>query len=271
MSSLVKVLVILFVSALVAGCKIAVIVVEGGKVQSNGSDFCLEGTVCIVEVTDTNFSESYTAVPHPGWGFVKWNTGGGFLCANSTDPTCTLSTVGTAGNDGIEAVIASDQTFYIMPIFEQGPDTVAVDGREWAQVDQFTDLSWSDINAVCPEGVCDGMLNGYNMTGWTWASVEDVTALFNHYTGSDYIFSGNFVGGGIPIECSVIEKFYNDGWRPLPSESHIFATAGWLAERYGVAWLATFNLSEGDFCGAKVGGATDITWGLETGFFWRIP
>jgi hypothetical protein len=50
-------------------------------------------------------------------------------------------------------------------------DTVTADGKEWAQVDLFLNLSWYDINAVCPEGVCSdgGMLNGYDMTGWLWA------------------------------------------------------------------------------------------------------
>lgn len=28
-----------------------------------------------------------------------------------------------------------------------------------------------------------GVLNGYNMTGWTWASVEDMNALLNKYGG----------------------------------------------------------------------------------------
>ena len=183
MSSLVKVLVILFVTALVAGCKVAVIVVEGGEVQSIGSGTCLEGTICIVEVNDTNFSETFTAVPNPGQHFIKWNSGEGFFCGDSTNPTCVLSTVGTDGNEGMEAIIASDQTFYLMPIFEPvlEPDTVTVDDKEWAQVDQFTNLSWNDINAVCPAGVCSGVLNGYDMTGWTWATVGEFEQLIIAY------------------------------------------------------------------------------------------
>jgi hypothetical protein len=43
-------------------------------------------------------------------------------------------------------------------------DTVTVDGKVWAQVDLFTNLSWNDINAVCPEGACFGILNGHDMT-----------------------------------------------------------------------------------------------------------
>lgn len=115
------------------------------------------------------------------------------------------------GNEGIEAIIASDQTFYLMPIFGPEPDTVTVDDKEWAQVDLFTNLSWNDINAVCPAGVCSGILNGYNMTGWTWASIDDITALFNHYFGSDEL-------GPAPdatSDCAGALPFFTDGWRAL--------------------------------------------------------
>ena len=54
-------------------------------------------------------------------------------------------------------------------------DTVIVGDKEWAQVVLFTSLSWNDMNAVCPAGVCGvGTLNGFDMDGWTWASRADV-------------------------------------------------------------------------------------------------
>jgi hypothetical protein len=123
--------------------------------------------------------------------------------------------VGAAGNTVIEAVIASDQTFYIMPIFGPGPetdtDTVTVDGREWAQLDQFTDLSWSDINAACPAGVCSGVLNGYNMTGWTWASVDDVDALFAHFIGN--VDRDDRFSDPVPIDCFGFHHLFWNGFR----------------------------------------------------------
>lgn len=67
MSQRIRVLVFLAMAGLVADCKVAVIVVAGGEVQSIVSGTCLAGDVCIVEVNDTNFSESFTAVPNPGW------------------------------------------------------------------------------------------------------------------------------------------------------------------------------------------------------------
>ena len=280
MSSLIKVLVIFFVTALVAGCKVAVIVVEGGEVQSIGSATCLEGTICIVEVNDTNFSETFTAVPNPGWRFVKWNSGEGFFCGGSTDSTCTISTVGTAGNADIEASIASDQTFYIMPIFGLGGlgglDTVTVDGREWAQVDHFTNLSWDDINAVCPEGVCSGVLNGYDMTGWTWASFDDVSALFNHYIATDDV--------EVIQDCRVGDEFINDGWRTmyLNDRFYRFYIAGFLdsksqdePEKWAIARFANsyeYYLPYGDTCEVQIDYVylAQDSFDLMGAFFWRM-
>jgi hypothetical protein len=209
-----------------------VIVVEGGEVQSIGSGTCLEGTICMVEVNNTNFSESFTAVPKVGWAFVKWNTGEGFFCGDSTDPTCVLSTIGTDGNAGIESIIASDQTFYVMPDFRPGlSDTISVAGKEWAPVDPFTNLSWSQMNAACPDGICDGVLNGYDMTDWTWASVDDVNALLNHYIvshelgpGPDYFADYENRGN-----TTWATAFYNDGWHA--THSTIRYIAGWMHDK----------------------------------------
>lgn len=94
-------------------------------------------------------------------------------------------------------------------------DMVTVDGKEWAQADLFANLSWSQIDAVCPGGVCGtGTLNGYDMAGWTWASGSDVSGLFNHYIGSPIL------GPGFPIwsqngagPSAFAGLFFADGWR----------------------------------------------------------
>jgi hypothetical protein len=60
----------------------------------------------------------------------------------------------------------------------------AQDGRIWAQVDLFLDLSWNDINAACPGGICSSgsELNGMMLDGWLWASNQQVQTLLNAYT-----------------------------------------------------------------------------------------
>ncbi|CAA0122199.1 Uncharacterised protein [Halioglobus japonicus] len=64
-------------------------------------------------------------------------------------------------------------------------DTVIVGGQEWAQVDLFTNVSWNTVSTQCPGGVCSpsSALNGYDLAGWTWASIDAVQSLFNTFTG----------------------------------------------------------------------------------------
>jgi hypothetical protein len=168
------VLVTVAATCLLAGCKLAVIVVEGGYVHSASNGDCLEGTICIVEVNDTSFSESFTATPNPGWYFEKWNSGDRFFCGGSTNPTCTLSFEGHEQSEDVEDMVALSETFYLMPVFKEASNVVTVDGKEWLQPLLFLNLSWADINAVCPNqtGVCTGVLKGYDMDDWTWASVD---------------------------------------------------------------------------------------------------
>ena len=59
-----RLLFILFAVFVLQACKLAVIVVEGGEVQSTGSGICVASTICIVDVNGANFSETFTAVPY---------------------------------------------------------------------------------------------------------------------------------------------------------------------------------------------------------------
>ena len=247
MKQVLRIFFVLSITALMAGCKLAVIVVEGGEVSSSGwRGTCLAGNICFVEVDDPNFSQTFTAVSSPGWHFVKWNKGGHMFCGDSTEPTCTLSLEGTAQIEAIGNILASDNTFYLMPIFSRSePDSIMVDGREWAQVDLFTNLTWDQINAVCPEGVCAGILNGFDMTGWTWASLDDVNALFNYYIGSENLGPGPdcypeelFLWGPYPEWAA---NYHNDGMRVLFTEERSGtrigqSTVGYVSEyRFGSA------------------------------------
>jgi hypothetical protein len=228
-----KILMLASVIFFVAGCKLAVIVVEGGEVQSPGLGNCLEGDICIFQVTGTDFNETFTAVPNSGWVFVRWNSGYGFFCQDSTNPTCVISAEAAEGNEAIEALIASSQTFYLMPVFERptpltDTDTVTVDGKIWAQVDLFTSLSWNDINDVCPEGICAGILNGYDMTGWIWASANDINALFNYYIGSDVLGPGpEYLSDATSVWAPA---FFKHGWRATYSYPNVLRiTLGWVS------------------------------------------
>jgi hypothetical protein len=227
----IRVIFILSITAFNVGCKLAVIVVEGGEVQSTASGTCAEGTICIHQVEDTSYSEVFTAIPRPGWKFTKWNSGGGFFCKDSTEPTCALTAQGAEGNEQIEGIIASDRTFYIMPIFVPSPpitDTVTFNGIVWAQADLFGYVSLTEMNNICPkpEGLCSGFLEGYDISGWIWASIEDV---------SDLLVSLGHPGLTYPPEWQYGEPssdwapaFYELGFRPnfeSAGRAHIASTS----------------------------------------------
>ena len=128
-------------------------------------------------------------------------------------------------------------------------DIVTVNGREWAQPDLFTDLSWGEINQQCPiaeGGVCkkafyeEDRLKGYNMEGWVWASMDDVNGLFNHFlagagvsgddllSGREYYVGYDYGGWGT--------DFFNAGFRgtvgPLYLEGLVSTFHGYCCEVY---------------------------------------
>ena len=123
---------------------------------------------------------------------------------------------------------------------------VTVNGVQWAQVADFTNLSWNDVSAgtsgtdptagPCDEttGACSGTFNGFDLTGWTWASIDDVGALFNYVTSAyndgvdDAVHPGGVsvaVGAGIDTQWAT--AFFDVlGFAPTLSDTSFrFVTA----------------------------------------------
>ena len=112
------------IALLMSGCKLALIVVEGGEVQYDSGRFsCQAGSICVIEIKDSNFQDVFIAAPADGYGFDRWLAGDGFLCGDSIDPRCTINIRPLAGNPGVEAVIASDTFFYLLPVFKKFEST----------------------------------------------------------------------------------------------------------------------------------------------------
>ncbi len=95
-------------------------------------------------------------------------------------------------------------------------DTIFVDGREWAQVYLFNNVFIDDINAVCPDGFCDGILkagfpdqHNYDLTGWQWASTDEVNTLFNHYIEDESSFFGP---GADEYQGLKMRNMFEYGW-----------------------------------------------------------
>jgi len=216
--------------ALVSGCKLAMIVVEGGSVESStGTRDCAEGQICLYNITDTTFDEVFTARPKSGWRFTRWNSGGDFFCADTTTTTCVLSNVAFAGNAFVDAIIATDKTFYAQPVFETIPDKVTIPGAgTWYQPDLFTGLTWDQITSVCPAGsTCPpgSTLAGQDMTGCSLGFVFDVNNLFNFFAGPGTLLGPSSFGEANSEWADEIFFWF----RPIGSSSAVRTINGWTA------------------------------------------
>lgn len=78
------------------------------------------------------------------------------------------------------ALISLFSLLIAVPSYAQ---TVIRDGKEWLQPADFLSLRWTDVVAICPAPgfQCTGTLNTTDVTGYTLASIEEVTALLNSY------------------------------------------------------------------------------------------
>ncbi len=99
-----------------AGCKIVVTVPEGGQVVTEDGFVCRAGDTCVVEVSDTRFDSTFSAMPAPGYTFTRWKAKALAFCGNDTTP-CRLATTLFGDNTVLLDVLYSDQEFYLEPVF----------------------------------------------------------------------------------------------------------------------------------------------------------
>jgi hypothetical protein len=228
---------------IVQACSHPIEIVGQGDVTSHSGDrncsleqFTEGDDVCSKNYAIGAYQETFNPWPRAGWKFDHW----GNYCADSTPPTYDCSFDYTAEQvrqfwfvtvPPLQAVFIPvpppdpdgdglDNDVDPCPANPTNPcaliaDTVSVNGSVWAQVDLFTNLSWRQINDVCPAGICkkDGILNGYDMGGWTWASIDDCNALFNTYVGLDASLGpgpDSLLGYG----SRWAPAFFAAGWRP---------------------------------------------------------
>jgi len=252
-------------------CKLRIEVPEGGSVTtSSGAYHCQAGETCDIDVVDFYFDENFAAVPADGYAFKAWRKGDRRFCGNDPKPCHLLTTVFTG--DWVPAIQefldSSDEVFYLEPIFAPKGDIIPVNGREWLQPDLFIGLTWNQINAACPDGVCNGLLAGRDVTGWTWATIQDVAALFNYYIGRP-VFVGDVDSFRLlqEIDSAWAPAFFNTGWRPTFKQTgleEVYGTTRSIAYtdqnaavfyRAGITDLATVAYTEvgvvGDYAQAR--------------------
>ncbi len=187
------------------------IVGEGDVLSSSGNrdclleDFAAELDNCTKNYVIGAYEETYFAVPREGWIFDSWTN----YCEDSLVAECSFS---MAADIVFEAWGMSVPPLKANFVPVGGGDTISVVGREWLQPALFSDISWNDVNEVCPwpSGICieGAELQGVDMTGLVWASTEDMTALFNHYIGDPELGPENTT-----VRATVMLPMLADGWQ----------------------------------------------------------
>ncbi len=232
---------------ILSGCKLAIVVTSGGEVVSaSGQHDCASRRVCEIEITTDDFTETFTAIPAPGYEFEKWQGGPGFNCPDSTDPNCLVTNNGFLVLFGESAVmhLASDKIDHLMPIFKWvGIDTDGDGTPNRFDEDDDNDglLDGDDPCPLNPDLGCgvgpfllaDGKIwfQPDLFTGESWAEVNAVCAggpcdgVLGGFNMDGWTWAGaaemesllgsyGFQDFYQPLsECDAGDAFFNDGWR----------------------------------------------------------
>ncbi len=193
-----------------------------------------------------DYAETYNPAPRPGWMFSHWVN----YCTTATPPTydcvfdfpaatvqqfwgktmpalkavfCLIDDPDCDGLIGDEDPCPANPSNPCALI--TGNDIVTRDGKEWAQPDLFTlkpdldpAITWNRMNAACPKGKCKvgAVLNGKDLTGWTWAGFRDVARLYNSFGAS---LSTDVPDGQNVANSTWAPAVYAAGFRPTLYDS----------------------------------------------------
>ncbi len=121
--------------------------------------------------------------------------------------------------------------------FGAAPSSAAptVDGREWRELYQTTGLSWSQVASVCPtDGAtpCAGTVGGKNLTGWTWATADQVRDLMDDHA-PGLTTAEPPVVSGIDGFWGAISFLGVMRWTTYTSSTYSYSesTSGWTASK----------------------------------------
>lgn len=81
--------------------------------------------------------------------------------------------------------------FLLLPFTSNQALAVVLDGKNWMQVTQSVNFTYNNLAGVCSltTGACNGSVTNavgttLDLTGWTWASHDDMASLFQSVTGA---------------------------------------------------------------------------------------
>lgn len=121
MASFFRVYIILAISLVLVGCKIRIMVPEGGRVVSeSGAYVCESGQTCDIDIVDFFFDEKFIAEPKAGYFFRLWQKGSGAFCGERFENDCRLTTTVFQGKDAFLPFVEADDIYFLKPLFSKG-------------------------------------------------------------------------------------------------------------------------------------------------------
>jgi antitoxin component YwqK of YwqJK toxin-antitoxin module len=144
-----KILVTFLVLLAISGCKLKIIVPEGGYITTlSANHLCQSSEACVIEVNSTDFDETFVAIANAGYFFRKWEKSESSLCGGSVE-NCRLATRSFRGNKPLMAMLDSDATFKLKPIFMLGECEQAT--QEWVERDGDEQVNYRGQATGCPD------------------------------------------------------------------------------------------------------------------------
>lgn len=102
-----------------SGCRLEVVQTGGGQVVSGSGRYDCEadiGNSCVWDINDNYFSDSFTAVPEPGYRFAGWSETNSTVCGGKTvDCSLSMSSVPLTLR---RSLLASENVARLTPVFE---------------------------------------------------------------------------------------------------------------------------------------------------------
>lgn len=144
-------------------------------------------------------------------------------------------------------------------------------GRQWRHVTGTTGRSWLEVAAVCGtdgQTLCSGTLGGVDLSGWVWATQEQVTQMLAEFV-PEIVKDGAVSGPAYTLPGLGFFNTFQPTWEFYTVVGGFFSLSAWSAtESDGLAFVpavsASYNPHDASFSviGQAATGSTSSTRGV---------
>jgi hypothetical protein len=120
-------------------------------------------------------------------------------------------------------------------------------GRQWREITPTVARSWNQVAAVCPtDGVtpCNGALGSTSVTGWVWATREDVIELLSEWVPA-IVKTGEAGGAQYTLQGLGFFEVFNETSFSCTVVGCSFGIAGWTSTLVAGSATSAYTASVG--------------------------